>query len=91
MSRFLVVAMMAGLLAGCSPWLGLEKISLGMSKPEVLTQLGTPTDAAGSGNVEYFWYTPPNRFWQRYYVRLVDGKVESYGPLGSESPEPAKQ
>jgi hypothetical protein len=25
-----------------------------------------------------------NRFWQRYYVRIVNGQVESYGPLGSE-------
>ena len=90
MRRFLIVTAMTGLLAGCAPWLGLEKISLGMTKPEVLTQLGTPTDAAGSGNVEYLWYNPLNRFWERYYVRLVNGKVESYGPLGSEPPEPAK-
>jgi len=44
---------------------------------------------AGTGNVEYLWYNPVNRFWQRYYVRIVNGKVESYGPLGSE-PTPAK-
>jgi hypothetical protein len=78
-----VLALTAGLLAACAPWLPLQNISVGMSKAEVLQQLGTPTDAAGSGNIEYFWYNPVNRFWQRYYVRLVNGKVESYGPLGS--------
>jgi hypothetical protein len=90
MRRFLILTLMAGLLAGCAPWLGMEKISIGMTKTEVLAQLGAPTDVAGSGNVEYYWYNPANRFWQRYYVRLVNGKVESYGPLGSETPEPAK-
>jgi hypothetical protein len=72
------------LTAGCAPWLSIQNISIGMTKAEVLQQLGKPTDVAGSGNVEYFWYNPVNRFWQRYYVRMVNGKVESYGPLGSE-------
>jgi hypothetical protein len=84
MRRFLIFIMTATLLAGCAPWLGMERITVGMTKADVLSQLGKPTDAAGSGNVEYFWYNPVNRFWQRYYVRLVNGKVESYGPLGSE-------
>lgn len=78
----------ASLLAGCAPWLALENINTGMTKPEVLAQLGKPTDAAGTGNVEYLWYNPVNRFWERYYVRLVNGKVESYGPLGSEPDVP---
>lgn len=89
MRRILILIATAAALTGCAPWLGMENISIGMSKAEVLAQLGKPTDAAGAGNVEYFWYNPVNRFWQRYYVRIVNGKVESYGPLGSE-PAPAK-
>ena len=89
MRRFLTALAAAALLAGCAPWLPVQNISIGMTKAEVLQQLGKPTDVAGSANVEYFWYNPPNRFWQRYYVRMVNGKVESYGPLGSE-PAPAK-
>jgi hypothetical protein len=85
----LALILLCVLLAGCAPWLPMQNVSIGMNKAEVLQQLGTPTDVAGSGNVEYFWYNPINRFWQRYYVRLVNGKVESYGPLGSE-PEPLK-
>lgn len=88
MQRALILVCLMALLAGCAPWMSVENVDIGMTKPEVLAQLGKPTDAAGSGNVEYLWYNPLNRFWQRYYVRLVNGKVESYGPLGSE-PEPA--
>ena len=76
--------LLLGLLAGCAPWLPVQHINVGMNKAEVLQQLGKPTDVAGSGNVEYLWYNPVNRFWQRYYVRIVNGTVESYGPLGSE-------
>lgn len=89
MRKTIVSVLAFGLLAGCAPWLPLENINTGMTKPEVLAQLGKPTDLAAAGNVEYLWYNPVNRFWQRYYVRLVNGKVESYGPLGSE-PVPAK-
>lgn len=74
----------AALLVGCAPWLPVQNINVGMTKAEVLQQLGKPTDVAGAGNVEYFWYNPLNRFWQRYYVRIVNDRVESYGPLGSE-------
>jgi hypothetical protein len=89
MRKTIVVILALCLLAGCAPWLPVQNVSVGMSKAEVLQQLGKPTDVAGSGNVEYLWYNPLNRFWQRYYVRIVDGRVESYGPLGSE-PTPAK-
>jgi hypothetical protein len=56
-----------------------------MSKAEVVQQMGTPSDASGNGNEEYLWYIPPNRFWERYYVHLVNDKVESYGQLGNQS------
>jgi hypothetical protein len=85
MRLFLTLTLFLALLAGCAPWLQIQNIDIGMTKAEVLQQLGTPTDMAGTGNVEYFWYNPANRFWERYYVRLVNGKVESYGPLGSET------
>jgi outer membrane protein assembly factor BamE (lipoprotein component of BamABCDE complex) len=89
MRTLVLFILVATLLTGCSPWLPIQNVSVGMTKAEVLQQLGKPTDVAGSGNVEYFWYNPVNRFWQRYYVRMVSGKVESYGPLGSE-PEIAR-
>ena len=88
--RRLTISLRAVLLfTGCAPWISIDKVSTGMSKAEVLQFMGKPQSASGSGNQEYLWYTPVNRFWERYYVHLVNGKVESYGPLGSE-PEPAQ-
>jgi len=85
----LMSSLLLCLLVGCAPSLAVENLTTGINKAEVLRRLGRPTDAAGSGNVEYLWYNPGNRFWQRYYVKIVDGLVESYGPVGSE-PAPAK-
>jgi hypothetical protein len=76
------------LLGGCSPWIGMHKVELGMSKPEVMQQMGKPSNASGSGNEEYLWYIPLNRFWERYYVHIVNGKVEAYGQLGKQTSQP---
>ena len=73
------------LLGGCSPWIGMHKVELGMSKAEVMQQMGKPSNASGSGSEEYLWYIPPNRFWERYYVHIVNGKVEAYGQLGEQT------
>jgi len=89
MRKGILVIVMAALVAGCSPWIGIQHIDLGMSKAEVLQQMGSPTNVSGSGNEEYLWYVPVNRFWERYYVHLVNGKVESYGQMGSQS-EPSR-
>lgn len=85
MRRLALCTFLTLLLGGCSPWIGMHKIELGMTKPQVLQQMGNPSNASGSGNEEYLWYVPVNRFWERYYVHLVNGKVESYGQLGKQS------
>lgn len=60
----------------------LSSISPGMNKAEVLRVLGKPDSTAGSSGVEVLHYEEDKRFYQfdYYFVRLVDGKVESYGP-----------
>jgi len=85
---FLVVLVV--LLSGCSPWIGLHNVELGMTKSEVMQQMGNPSNASGSGNEEYLWYIPVNRFWERYYVHMVNGKVEAYGQLGKQEAQPSK-
>jgi hypothetical protein len=59
-----------------------------MTKAEVLQQMGKPNNVSGSGTEEYLWYTPVNRFWERYYVHIVNGKVEAYGRLGKQAEQP---
>ncbi len=76
-----VWGLLLALLGGCSPWLEIHQVNLGMAKAEVIQQMGKPTSASGAGNEEYLWYVPANAFWQKYYVRLLNGKVESYGLL----------
>lgn len=72
------------LLGGCAPWKPISKIDLGMTKAQVLAVVGKPESASGSENREYFWYIPVNKFWERYYVCFVDGRVTSYGRRESE-------
>jgi hypothetical protein len=54
-----------------------------MSKDEVITTLGTPDSTSAQSNVEYLTYylqaDSGNGRDQPYMVRLVDGKVESFG------------
>ena len=60
----------------------MSRISLGMSKADVVRQLGEPNGVGGQNNVEILHYMQDRGFWQLdyYFVRLVDGRVESYGP-----------
>ena len=88
MRKWVLWIVLVVLLSGCAPWIGLQNIDLGMTKAEVMQQMGKPSNASGSGNEEYLWYVPANRFWERYYVHLVNGKVEAYGQLGSQSEQP---
>jgi len=83
----LLIAVM--LNVGCAPLLPLHQVDLGMDKKQVLEQLGNPNSATGSGKEEYLYYVPLNRFWERYYVYLLNGRVEAYGRLGPQQ-QPVK-
>lgn len=92
--RNILILIVAGLTISCAtPGSSLSKpdlsrISIGMSKQEVVAELGDPHDVAQKGDVEYFSYNFDHPFDGRpaivdsYYVRFVDGRVESYGRKG---------
>ena len=75
---------------GCATAPNLNGISLGMTKPEVIRTLGNPAFVSAKDNVEFLRYTCSfgyltiecNELNQGYFVRLVNGKVESYGKVG---------
>ena len=74
-------------LSGCiAPSSTINKISLGMTKEEVIKKLGNPTSVSAQGGCEYLNYSLAEDLivdrGTPYYVRLVDGKVESYGRAG---------
>ena len=88
MRKLIVMVTLATLLCGCDPWIGIHNVELGMTKAEVMQQMCKPNYVSGSGNEEYLWYTPVNRFWERYYIHIVNGKVEAYGRLGKQTEQP---
>jgi hypothetical protein len=61
-----------------------------MSKAQVIEALGRPHQVAAQGRAEYLTYNLPRSgsddVWYGrtvpYFVRIVDGKVESYGVRG---------
>jgi hypothetical protein len=60
----------------------MSRISPGMSKPDVIHILGDPSSVGGVSGVEVLHYMQDEGWWRfsYYFVRLVDGRVESYGP-----------
>jgi Short C-terminal domain/SmpA / OmlA family len=71
------------LLAGCQTSEALNNVHIGMTKAEVLSLLGTPDSTSAQANVEYMtYYLTSDAGYGRdqpYMVRLVNGKVESFG------------
>ena len=62
------------------------QVSLGMTEAQVQAALGKPLAVSGKDNVMIYTYQSyqgldhhDSQFW---YVRFVDGKVESYGHQG---------
>ncbi len=68
----------------------LNKVSLGMSKSEVIQAVGTPDSVSAQGRVEYLiyhWASPKQLIadennLDRFFIRLTDGRVDAYGEKG---------
>jgi outer membrane protein assembly factor BamE (lipoprotein component of BamABCDE complex) len=67
----------------------MNNISLGMTKEEVVSTLGRPVSVSATHGTEYLNYrfseTSDHAFYgitTRYFVRIVDGKVDAYGRTG---------
>jgi len=71
------------LLAGCVTADKLNDVRIGMTKEQVVSLLGTPDSTSAQGNIEYLtYYLATDTTYGRdvpYMVRLVNGKVESFG------------
>lgn len=65
-----------------------DRISVGMNKGQVISTLGKPDETSATSGTEYLKYGWDNPFdgivgpveW--YFVRFVNGKVDSYGKVG---------
>jgi len=73
---------MLALLAGCATADKLNDVRIGMTKTQVLALLGPADSTSAQANIEYMTYylsTDATNRDRAYSVRLVDGKVESFG------------
>lgn len=79
----LMLFAVGSLLMGCQTSAALNQIHIGMSKDQVVSVLGQPDSMSAQANVEYMTYylTTESGYGrdQPYMVRLVNGKVESFG------------
>jgi outer membrane protein assembly factor BamE (lipoprotein component of BamABCDE complex) len=76
-------------LAGCATATKISGVQLGMTKEEVIKVMGPPASVSAKGDNEYLNYslseTDDQAFYgitRPYYVRLINGRVDSYGRLG---------
>ncbi len=77
-------------IAGCATAHKMNRLSLGMTKQEVISVMGRPTSTASPGKgQEILRYnlsaTGEDAFegiTDEYFVTLIDGKVDSYGRIG---------
>ena len=70
------------------PSLKMNDIEVGMTKQQVIQIMGQPGSTSAINNIMYLnyslheWNHPAGRETTAYFVRLIDGKVESYGKMG---------
>ncbi len=96
MKRLSLLLLCLGLV-GCATTnnLNLNSISLGLTKSDVVKNLGNPASVSAQANTEYLKYyggpciskhyinsIPICDEYTEYFVRLVNSKVESYGKVG---------
>jgi hypothetical protein len=76
----------ACILVGCGTTsTALNKISLGMTKPEVIKILGNPHTTSAKGQTEYLTYNLENEGMggkREFFVRLINGNVDAFGRSG---------
>jgi len=87
--KLLAAFALAILLFGCATSHKINAVQLGMSKSEVITAMGNPVSTSAQGGAEYLNYKlsetnvdAKHGVTAPYYIRLIDGKVESYGKTG---------
>ena len=77
------------LLAGCATAYKISNVQMGMTKQDVIRVMGPPASTSAKGKAEYLNYrlseTDNQAFsgiTKPYYVRIVNGRVDSFGRLG---------
>jgi len=84
----LVIAIIVVFLFGCATAHKINRINVGMSKQEAINIMGEPVSVSAKEGVEYLNYQLTETAsddldgtYTPYFVRIIDGKVDSYGKL----------
>jgi hypothetical protein len=87
--KYLITLILGLVIAGCATSGKINTVNIGMTKDEVITVMGKPVSVSAKGETEYLNYklseTDDDAFmgWTTpYFVRLIDGKVDSFGRSG---------
>jgi hypothetical protein len=86
MKRIFILLLVLGLLAGCATARLMNRISLGMTKDEVIKTIGQPGTTKANSNgtqiLEYILYNSYDGLNEQYWVILKEGKVVQFGRAG---------
>jgi len=87
--KILSILILGLLVIGCATSGVINGVNIGMTKDEVIKVMGNPVSVSAKEGTEYLNYklseTDDDAFmgWTTpYYVRLINGKVDSYGRSG---------
>ncbi|MDR0723990.1 MAG: hypothetical protein LBF23_02260 [Endomicrobium sp.] len=79
----------AFVLTSCATAYKMNKLELGMTKTEVIKKIGEPDSTSAQGRSVYLMYNlyetsddSYNGHYTKYFVRLIDDRVESFGQIG---------
>lgn len=93
MRVLIILTAVSLLVTGCAtpPEEHLTKLSLGMSKEQVLDKMGAPDSVKAKGAQEVLVYIHEGTFWtwghgirptREFWVVMTDGKLTQYGQAG---------
>ncbi len=87
--KLFILLLTVFIFSGCATAYKMNNLNLGMTKQEVINVLGIPLSTSAQNGIEYLNYRFTetdeddwDSIYTPYYVRLIDGRVESYGKLG---------
>jgi hypothetical protein len=82
--RLIAGLLLALLVMGCAGAGKLNSVRLGMTRDEVVAVAGEPSSTSQMGNEEFLKYQLMSDwiFTDRYYVRLMNGRVDAFGRVG---------
>jgi hypothetical protein len=88
--KYILLLTISLIASGCYTGIGqhsskFNKVSLGMSKGEVIDAIGKPQSTRAANGVEYMTYNVYEVVFGQYvpyFVRIKNGKVDAYGKMG---------